>query len=104
MLLLSAATLGLVQLAGAAMITARDSQSATSIGVYAENALESTRDRGFSGTTPGVTTDTLQVRGLRYARRITVADRNIRLREIRVDVVRVGATAPSYSALAYIVR
>ena len=104
MVLLSAGTLGLVHLAGAALLTSRSGMSATSVGVYAENALEATRDRGFAGTAPGVTTDTLQVRGVRYARTVTIVDRNGRLREIRVDVLRVPGGDLAYTALAYLVR
>ena len=104
MLLLSAGTLGLVTLAGAALLTSRNALSATSISVYAENALESARDRGFAGTTPGTTTDTLQVRGVRYARRITIVDRNARAREIRVDITRVNDATLASSALTYLVR
>ena len=104
MVLLSAGTLGLVHLAGAALLTSRSGMSATSVGVYAENALEATRDRGFAGTTPGVTTDTLRLRGVRYARTVTVVDRSGRLREIRVDVIRVPGNDVAYRALAYLVR
>ena len=104
MTLLSAATLGLVHLAAAAMLTSRSSLSSTSLGVYAENALEAAQDRGFAGTTPGITTDTLNIRGVRYARRMTIVDRSVRAREIRVDISRVGATAPSHSTLTYLVR
>ena len=104
MLLLSAGTLGLVTLAGAALLTSRNALSATSISVYAENALESARDRGFAGTTPGMTTDTLQIRGVRYARRVTIVDRNTRAREIRVEITRVNDQTLASSALTYLVR
>ena len=104
MLLLSAATLGLAQLAGAAFITSRRTLAATSVGVYAENALEAARDRGFAGTTPGITTDTLRLRGVRYARSVTIVDRDARTREIRVDVVPVTGGSFNYSTLTYLVR
>ena len=104
MTLLSVATLGVVHLATAAMLTSRNALSATSLNVYAENALESARDRGFAGTVPGTTTDTLNVRGVRYSRRVTIADRNLRMREIRVDISRVGADSASHSTLTYLVR
>ena len=104
MLLLCTATLGLVHLAGTAMITSRSALSATSLGVYAENALEAARDRGFAGIAPGSTTDTLNVRGIRYARRITIVDRSARIREIRVDIARIGGDSLATSALTYVVR
>ena len=104
MVLLSVGTLGLVHLAGAAVLTARSARAATSIGVYAENALEATRDRGWTGTTPGVVSDTLNLRGVRYARRITVVDRDVRTREVRVDMVRVTGSELAYSTLTYLVR
>ena len=104
MVLLSAGTLGLVHLAGAAVLTSRTARSATTVGVYADNALETTRDRGFTGTTPGITTDTLSIRGVRYARRVTIADRDTRTREIRVDIIRVTGSELAYSTLTYIIR
>jgi len=104
MVLLSVGTLGLVHLAGAAMLTARSARAATSLGVYAENALEAARDRGFAGTVTGVAMDTLNLRGVRYSRRITIADRDVRTREVRVDIARVGDATLAYSTLTYLVR
>jgi prepilin-type N-terminal cleavage/methylation domain-containing protein len=104
MVVLSAGVLGLVHLAGAAVLTTRDARAATSIGVYAENALEATRDRGFAGTSPGVTSDTLNLRGIRYARRVTITDRDVRTREVRVEMVRVTGAELAYSTLTYLVR
>lgn len=104
MMLLSAATLGLVRLAGSAMLVARSAQAATSLGVHAENTLEAARDRGWAANPPGTTIDTLNVRGARYARRLTVTDQSIRTREIRVEIARVGDAKFAYSTLTYIVR
>ena len=104
MILLSVATLGLVQLAGAAVLTSRSALSATAVGVHAENSLEAARDRGWVGNVPGTVTDTLTIRGVRYARRVTVAERNIRTREIRVDISKVAGGRMAYTALTFVVR
>ena len=104
MLILTAGALGVMQLACAATIMSRDAVAVTELGVYAENLLETARDRGFAGNPPGVTTDSISVKGQRYARRLTVAAPNYRTRQIRVDVVRATDTIPAYSTLTYVIR
>lgn len=104
MLMLTAGALGVMHLAVSSMVMARDTVSASEIGVAAENLLESARDRGYAGNSPGVVIDSIDVGGLRYARRLTVAPQGIRTREIRVDVTRAGELVPSYSTLTYVVR
>ena len=104
MLMLTAGALGVMHLAVSSMVMARDTVAASEIGVAAENVLESARDRGFAGNAPGVVIDSIDVGGLRYARRLTVAQQGIRTREIRVDVTRAGEQVPSYSTLTYVVR
>lgn len=104
MIVLAATTLGLVQLAATATLLARNSVAATELSTLAQNALEAARDRGYEGNAPGVSADTMDVRGRSYARRLTVTDQGPRTREIRVDMQRVGAAVPDYSTLVYVLR
>lgn len=104
MVLLALGIMGVVHLSVASTVLARNTVTVTELGIRAENALESARDRGYAGNPVAVTTDSLSVRGRRYARRITVTDQGANAREIRVDVIRAGQQASSYSALTYVVR
>ena len=104
MVVLTVGTLGVMHLSVAATMLARNTVAMTELAITAENALESARDRGYPGNAPGVTTDSVSVRGRRYARRVTVLDQGSRTREIRVDVIRAGETRPTYSTLTYVAR
>ena len=104
MIVLTAATLGLVQLAATASLLARDSMAATELSTLAQNALEAAREAGYSGNQPGVSADTVEVRGRLYARRLTVTDEGTRTREVRIDIQRLGAEVPDYSTLVYVLR
>lgn len=102
--MLAIGALGVMHLAVAATLLARNTVSATELGIRAENVLESARDLGYAGNPPGDTVDSLDVRGHTYERRITVTDQGARTREIRVDMTRVDRTIPSYSALTYVLE
>lgn len=104
MVLLALGILGVMHLSVAATVLARNTVAMTELGIRAENVLESARDRGYTGNPAGVTTDSVSVRGHRYARRVTVTDQGANAREIRVDVIRAGQTASTYSVLTYVVR
>lgn len=104
MVMLAVGTLGVMHLAVAATLLARNTVTLTELGIRAENVLESARDRGYDGNPPGVTVDSVTVRGHRYARQVTVTDQGSRSREIRVDVIRAGYVAPSYSAITYVLE
>lgn len=102
--MLAIGALGVMHLAVAATLLARNTVSATELGIRAENVLESARDLGYAGNPPGVTVDSVDVRGHIYERRITVTDQGARTREIRVDIIRVDRSIPSYSALTYVLE
>lgn len=104
MVILTLGALGVMQLALATAVLARNTVTVTELGIRAENVLESARDRGYAGNSPGVTVDSLTVGDNVYARRLTVSDEGARARQIRVDVIRAGSSVPLYSALTYVVQ